>query len=62
METPRITTSRLDEAVWLLELSGEHDLASVSDLQAALEPIFEHGTCIILDLSEDHLHRLHRPR
>lgn len=52
METPRITTSRLDEAVWLLELIGEHDLASVSDLQAALAPIFERGTCIILDLSQ----------
>jgi anti-anti-sigma factor len=52
VEQPRITTHHLEDAVWLVSLSGEHDVATAPGLNATLRRIFSSGSCVVVDLTE----------
>jgi anti-anti-sigma factor len=52
MMKPRVVVTQDHSGVWLIELFGEHDLATVAELGAALEEVFSHGTRILVDMSE----------
>ena len=51
MDRPHIITRHLGEALWVVRLEGEHDLASVPDLRQTVDEIYEKGTCLIVDVS-----------
>lgn len=38
--------------VWVVSLTGEHDLSNVGDLDERLEEVHTHGTRVVLDLAE----------
>jgi anti-anti-sigma factor len=50
-DVDRIVVEQLGSSVWVVELSGEHDLANAADLHTRLEAIFATGTTIVIDLS-----------
>jgi anti-anti-sigma factor len=45
-------TERLGDSLWLLELAGEHDLASHADVDDAFTRIEATGTTIVVDMRE----------
>jgi anti-anti-sigma factor len=47
----RITVDQAGPTAWIVELTGEHDLSTVGDLQEELAAIFAQGTTIVIDLS-----------
>lgn len=51
MQPPEIRIDRLEHTVWLVTLTGEHDMATAPQLQEALAEIERHGTDVIVDLS-----------
>jgi anti-anti-sigma factor len=52
LNKPGIAVTQDDTGVWLIELSGEHDLSTVPDLRRAFDEVFSHGTRILVDLSD----------
>ena len=52
MDYPDIRSEQVGESNWIVELVGEHDLATVPDLERALAEVEAHGTSVIVDLSE----------
>lgn len=51
LDVGRIDVDKLGGSLWLVELSGEHDLSTVGKLRSTLEMVFAQGTTIVLDLS-----------
>lgn len=47
-----VTVTALGDSAWLVELTGEHDLATVPALTGALDQIHATGTDIVLDLTQ----------
>jgi anti-anti-sigma factor len=45
-----VQTERLGESLWLLNLMGEHDLATLGEVDEAFARIEATGTTVILDL------------
>jgi anti-sigma B factor antagonist len=52
VENPDIRAGQVGDALWVVELVGEHDLATAPQLQGALDEIEVHGTAVIVDLTE----------
>jgi anti-sigma B factor antagonist len=52
VDLPDIRAEQLHESCWVVELVGEHDLATAPDLEQALAEVEAHGTSVIVDLSE----------
>lgn len=46
-----VTVTLLDGSVWLVELTGDHDLSTAPAVDDALEELHRHGTDIVLDLT-----------
>ena len=51
LDVGRIVVDKLGWSLWLVELSGEHDLSNVGRLHSTLDAIFAQGTTIVIDLS-----------
>jgi anti-anti-sigma factor len=51
MARPGIATTHVGGSLWLVQLEGEHDVSTVSDLRREVDRIFETGTCLVIDLS-----------
>jgi anti-sigma B factor antagonist len=51
MGDTRLAVEQHASGVWLISLSGEHDLSTVPDLRRALDEVFRHGTRILVDLT-----------
>ena len=51
LDVGRIVVDKLGSSLWVVELGGEHDLATVGKLHTTLETIFAQGTTVVLDLS-----------
>lgn len=47
----RIVVDRAGPALWIVELTGEHDISTVGGIQDELAAIFAQGTTIVVDLS-----------
>ncbi|HEY3766888.1 MAG TPA: STAS domain-containing protein [Gaiellales bacterium] len=47
----RVTVDRTGPTLWIVELTGEHDLSTVARIQDELTAIFEQGTTLVVDLS-----------
>jgi anti-sigma B factor antagonist len=47
----RIDVDKAGPTLWLVALTGEHDLSTVTGLEDALAAIFAQGTTIVVDLS-----------
>jgi anti-anti-sigma factor len=47
-----IRTDRAGEHLWVVSAPGERDLADVDQLEAAFDAVFEHGSTLVVDLSE----------
>ena len=48
---PRVRVDQIGGSLWVIELTGEHDLATVPDLQAELAGVCGPGRAVIVDLS-----------
>ena len=51
LDVGRIVVDKLGWSLWVVELTGEHDLSNVGKLHSTLETIFAQGTTIVVDLS-----------
>lgn len=47
----QITTSRSSRLHWLVELTGEHDLATTGALRTELDRVLTDGSAVVVDLS-----------
>ena len=47
-----IRTVHAGEHLWVVSPPGERDLADVEQLEAAFDAVFEHGSTLVVDLSE----------
>ena len=47
-----IRTDHAGEHLWVVSAPGERDLADVDQLEAAFDAVFEHGSTLVVDLSE----------
>ena len=47
-----IRTDRVGEHLWVVSAPGERDLADVDELEAVFDSVFEHGSTLVVDLSE----------
>jgi anti-anti-sigma factor len=47
-----IRVEREESGPWLLELHGEHDIATVAAIHAELAPIADRGEAAVIDLSQ----------
>jgi anti-anti-sigma factor len=47
-----ITRTRTGESLWLVELSGEHDLSTAAGLRAELDHVLSDGASVVVDLSQ----------
>ncbi len=47
-----IRTVHAGEHLWVVSAPGERDLADVDQLEAAFDAVFEHGSKLVVDLSE----------
>jgi anti-anti-sigma factor len=52
MQEPEIHVDRVGESVWIVAMTGEHDLATAPQLTEELARIAEHGTDVVVDLSD----------
>ena len=47
----RIRVDKAGPALWIVELTGEHDLSTATRLEDELTAIFMQGTTLVIDLS-----------
>jgi anti-anti-sigma factor len=47
-----VSASHYGGDVWIVSLTGEHDLSNVGELDERLREVHTHGTRVVLDLSE----------
>lgn len=47
-----ISTQRLDDDLWVVALSGEHDLSDVAEVERAIASVFDEGSVPIIDLTQ----------
>jgi anti-anti-sigma factor len=47
-----IRTDRVGQHLWVVSAPGEGDLADVDELEAVFDTVFEHGSTVVVDLSE----------
>ena len=47
-----IRTDRVGEHLWVVSAPGERDLADVDELEAVFDGVVEHGSTLVVDLSE----------
>ena len=52
MDIGDVTVDRRGVSLWVLRLTGEHDLSNVSQLTAALDGACDSGRSVIVDLGE----------
>jgi anti-anti-sigma factor len=52
VEKPETLVAELGDSLWLVTLTGEHDVATAGELEAALEGVSRRGTDVIVDLTE----------
>ena len=52
MDIGEVTVDRRGVSLWVLGLTGEHDLSNVSLLRAALDDACDSGRSVIVDLGE----------
>jgi anti-anti-sigma regulatory factor len=48
---PHVRVDQVGRSLWVVELHGEHDLATVPDLRAELADVCAPGRAVIVDLS-----------
>src|SRR4051794_8148848 len=46
-----IAAKQLGASLWLVQLGGEHDVSTASDLRRTIHEIFETGSCLVVDVS-----------
>ena len=51
MDSNRVRVTELAEHLWVVELTGEHDLATAEQVEAAIDRVFSSGSKLVLDLS-----------
>lgn len=47
-----ISTHQLDDHIWVVAMSGDHDLADVAEVEQAIDAVFDAGSVLIVDLTE----------
>ena len=47
-----ISTQRLDDYLWVVALSGEHDLSDVAEVERAIASAFDEGSVPVIDLTQ----------
>ena len=47
-----ISTQRLDDYLWVVALSGEHDLSDVAEVERAIASVFDEGSVPVIDLTQ----------
>ncbi len=51
MLQPQVKVDQIGRSLWVVELHGEHDLATVPDLRAELADVSAPGVAVIVDLT-----------
>jgi anti-anti-sigma factor len=46
-----ITIKQVGASLWLVQLDGEHDVSTTTDLRRTIQEIFETGSCVVVDVS-----------
>lgn len=52
MEGDEVVIERLDADLWLVRLTGEHDISTAPRVRAGLDDVLAHGTHLLVDLTE----------
>lgn len=52
MDANRVRVAAVAKHVWLVSLSGEHDLTTADQVGAAINRVFDAGSSVVIDLSD----------